>query len=33
MAPDDADAGLVAGPEGAQVLGLQLPRRAAEYDS
>jgi hypothetical protein len=33
MAPDDADAGLVAGSGGAQVLCLQLPRRAAEYES
>lgn len=31
-APEDGDPGLTAGPDGAQVLGLQLPVRAAVYD-
>jgi hypothetical protein len=30
---DEADAGLVAGPDGAQVLSLQLPPRAVEYEA
>jgi quercetin dioxygenase-like cupin family protein len=31
VTPDDADARLVAGPDGAQVLVLQLPQRALDY--
>jgi hypothetical protein len=33
LAPDAAEADIVAGSGGAQVLCLQLPRRAAEYES